>query len=326
MTYIDIWSRGSNAEGLGHIIRSSIIAKFLIKKGHKNVHQFIECDEDVKFKLKKYVSKTTFFSINENPNKFLKGGSVCVVDRFVYTRSVIKYLKKKYKKIVIFDELQKINYLEVFRKNDIVVRAQLISKNKKIKSDCKVLKGLSFFIINKKKKYSKKATKKKIDIIIMLGGGVGYFKYYNKIAHNIKSLSNKLGTVMFIMGHQSNIRQINKISSLSSNFKVVGFVEDPIKLMLKSKIGIMSGGYSKYEAAYAKLPSLIMPVKKHQVDISKEFCKFGGGLLVSSNKDLLFKSKCVELLNNSTLRKKLSKSSHKLIDGMAMERIYRYIT
>ena len=94
--------------------------------------------------------------------------------------------------------------------------------------------------------------------------------------------------------------------------------------MLQSKIGIMSGGYSKYEAAYSKLPSLIVPVKNHQFLISKEFCEAGGGIFIFDN-ELFISSKCLELLKNNNFRNKLSKSTGRTVDGLAMERIYKYI-
>ena len=204
--------------------------------------------------------------------KIFKKGSICLVDRYIYSKKIINLLKVRYKKIIIFDELKKLNNLELLRSKDIVIRAQLIANKKNVKSKCILLNGLNYFVINKKSSELKKNYRKKIDIMVMLGGGTGYLKYYMKIDKTINKLNLKLNKVLFVMGHQSSSKEINKISSLS-NFKVVQFVNDPINLMLQSKIGIMSGGYSKYEAAYSKLPSLIVPVKNHQFLISKEFCE-----------------------------------------------------
>ena len=322
---IDIWSRGSITEGWGHIIRSIALANFFKKKGHQKVRLIFECDKNVKYKLKKKFPKAIYFSINDNPEKIFKKGSICLVDRYIYSKKIINLLKVRYKKIIIFDELKKLNNLELLRSKDIVIRAQLIANKKNVKSKCILLNGLNYFVINKKSSELKKNHRKKIDIMVMLGGGTGYLKYYMKIAKIINKLNLKLNKVLFVMGHQSSSKEINKISSLSPIFKVVQFVNDPINLMLQSKIGIMSGGYSKYEAAYSKLPSLIVPVKNHQFLISKEFCEAGGGIFISKINELFISSKCLELLKNNNFRNKLSKSTGKLVDGLAMERIYKYI-
>ena len=55
--------------------------------------------------------------------------------------------------------------------------------------------------------------------MVMLGGGTGYLRALYENTKTINKLNLKLNKVLFVMGHQSSSKEINKISSLSPILK-----------------------------------------------------------------------------------------------------------
>lgn len=321
---IDVWCRGSIKEGLGHIIRSITLVNLLKKKKFK-VNLVIESDQFIRSSLKNINIVCKFIKLNESFLKINSKNKICIIDRFRYNNIPINFLKEKYEKCIFFDELKKIKFFNKLTCKDIIIQSQLTSKKKIKKHNFTYLSGLKYFVVNKKKKY-KAYQKKTIDILVMFGGGLGYFKYYYNIAKYLKKLLPDKFKIFFILGGCYNKKNYLRIKNLSKKFQILSFIKDPISLMFKSKIGIFSGGYSKYEASFAKLPSLIIPVRKHQVDIAKLFCKYGGGIYIKNifqEKNILKKINI--LLKDKKLYKKISLQTSKLIDGKASERIINFI-
>lgn len=204
----------------------------------------------------------------------------------------------------------------------------MLEKKIQINKNYKQLIGLKYFVINKN--YEKKTYDyKKInnyDFLVMLGGGVGYENYFR----NIIIFLNKYYIdfkIKIIVGPGVSLKLINFINKFLPNVEIVKFINYPEIYFKKAKIGIIGGGYSKYEVAYFNLPSIIIPVQEHQKSISKVFCNKGCGLYhdVENSSDKKLKLKIDTLLFDSKKYKNMKILQKKLIDGKALERIMRYI-
>lgn len=330
---IVLWARGSIREGMGHLIRCLSISRDLIELKLSPI-LIIECDPDVKKKidLNNFFHprlKVFFHELNKNTEDLIVGGDLCIIDRYIYDEKIFKVLKKRFNQIIVFDELEKITFESILRKDDLIVRAQLLNNRRKLEKNviCKILYGLDFFVINKKNKY-KYSTKKNIDLLVMLGGGFGYSFFYEKMAEIVSRLIRLDPSlkVTFVLGYCSDNNLNNKLLSICNNLKIYHFVEDPIELMFQSKVGVFSGGYSKYEASFARLPSLIIPVQPHQYDIGRKFCDFGGGIFagdIKINYEYIFNS-LNKLLYDKQFSQTIRRSTSGLIDGLAIQRLIKY--
>jgi len=325
-----IWSRGSREEGLGHIVRGISIAKFFRKK-FNNITLIFESDIETRSKIKKKDSishlNCKFVELDTHPEMFLDQTHLCFVDRFIYDKSIFRVIKKFTDKVIVFDELQQIDFLDFFSKNDIVIRSQLLLNQKLVSKNqhsCKLLSGLDYFVINKIENSQKNYRHlRKIDILVMLGGGAGYESFYVEIAKILKKFLKNFPNIVFILGDSYCDYLSNKIRSLDERFHTFGFVDSPMSFMKNSNMGIMSGGYSKYESAYVGLPSLILPVQEHQIGIAKAFCNNGGGIYIANTRAL--EKVILDLLDDSERLDAISASSKNLIDGKALNRIERLL-
>jgi len=324
---IVIWCRGSREEGLGHIIRGINVAKFF-KKKYDNITLIFESDLHTMSKIKEKKSIASinckFVILNENPERFLERASIYFVDRYVYDESIFRLIKNYSEKVIVFDELQQIEFLDLFSKNDILIQSQLLTKQKKQKRkySCKLLTGLRYFVINNAINNSDNVvlqSERNIDILVMLGGGSGYENYYLEVANSLDKSKCNFNKVTFILGDGYSEKLLKDITNINQKYQVFGFVDNPMQYMQNSKIGIMSGGYSKYEAAHVGMPTIVLPVQDHQISIAKEFCEHGGGIYVENTKTL--GKEVVNLFNNTSMLRTMSILSKQMIDGKALNRI-----
>ena len=99
------------------------------------------------------------------------------------------------------------------------------------------------------------------------------------------------------------------------------------ELFWKSDFAIVSGGYSKLEAAITATPSAMIATKWHQITLAEEFHKItrmpnlGYMSFLSVNK---IKETLVEYEDKIT-RKNLAKGYSNIIDGMGMDRVFSLI-
>ena len=239
---------------------------------------------------------------------------VIFIDRYSYSFEFIKKFFKA-KKIVIFDELKKVNFEHKLRKEDIIVRSQLTEKIKNNKFKCKILEGIKYFAFDS----DLKEVEQCIDLLIMLGGGNDCLKIYDRIFEEFKNYNLSNLKIFLVTGSQNY--RITKHKKKDFPFLTVrGFVNNTFGLMSKSKLAVLSGGYCKYEANYFKLPSILIAMKNHQIDISKKYCKETNNVYVGSIKHKLILKKLTQQIFNFFHKKEIFQPK-KIIDGKGMDRI-----
>lgn len=311
-----IFTRGSNNEGWGHIIRGVKLLEYFKKKIYSEL--YIECDEFVRKKIKKLGGNYKLIDIDSDIKINLSCKDVIIIDRYYYSYSFIKKFFRA-EKIIIFDELKKINFENKLRKDDIIIRSQLTDKIKKDKYKCRVLNGIKYFAF----KSNLRNITKDIDILIMLGGGNDCLNVYEKMLSEFKNHNLSNLRILLISGGE-----FYKITEAIKNdfpfLNVKGFVNDVLELMNRSKLAVISGGYCKYEANYFRLPSILVSMKNHQIEISKKYCEETKNIYAGNINDRLIMKKIAKNIYNFFFSKQSFKPK-KIIDGKGFDRIFNKI-
>ena len=311
-----ILARGSNTEGWGHIIRGVKLFEYFKKKINSKL--YVECDEFVRKKIKKLGGDYQLIDIDSYININLSSKDVIIIDRYYYSLSFIKKFFKA-EKIIIFDELKKINFENKLRKEDIIIRSQLTYKVKKKIYRCKVINDIKYFPF----KSSLRNRTKDIDILIMLGGGNNCLNFYEKIFNEFKNHNLSNLRILLISGSES-YKITEEIKNDFPFLNVKGFVNNVLELMNKSKLAVMSGGYCKYEANYFRLPSILVSMKYHQIEISKKYCEETNNIYAGNINDKLIMKKVAKNIYNFFFSKQSFKPK-KIIDGKGFDRIFNKI-
>lgn len=320
------WCRASKQEALGHFVRIKLFYEFLKSKSF-NVQLLIEVDNFTKKTIKSLVNHNediTFVPLNSTKVLKNKNYDVIIVDRFVYSLEYVKKILISSKKLFIFNEINQFRNFGLLRENDIIISSQLTNKKVVKNNKFVYLSGLNYFVINKSNVQLINKIKK-FDIVIMLGGGYGYDAYLKKLINLISHFSHK--SIKILVGPKPLINTLKYIEKSLSNYEIIKFCKYPQIYLERAKIGIIGGGYAKYEAAFYGLPSIICPVQSHQKTISKIFCNKNGGIYFDLNRDS--KKKFNQIIENLFFDKihylKLKKNQRKIIDGKAIDRIYKFI-
>ena len=260
-------SAGGN-HGWGNIKRLELIFRSL-KKNHSFKYKFIiNSNLEVENYLRS--KKIDFISLNKNnEDKILKkinSVDLSILELLYCSLKIQKKYKKISKRLVIFDDIAKRNYI-----SDVLISCQ--KKYFEIKKDdqCKHYNDYSYFpLTDNYDKYIKKKKKinKEIKIITVFIGGSNYIKDYIVLA---KALSNTNYQVIFLIGLENSAKIFQKIKEISKRFKVKINSNNIPKYILNSDVVISGGGYTKIEVAYLKTPVLCIPIHNHQKELIKNF-------------------------------------------------------
>lgn len=305
-------------------MRGITIRDFFLYKKIK-VRLFLQLDESLARAVDQFVSGDYIIAHDMNE---LPQSDICFIDQYTYTEKDIGTCQKASQRLVVFDELAKIDFLQAFRKQDIIVRAQLLKRQvSKADAVCGFLEGLPYFVI--KRKYPdqiQEHVRKQWDVLVVLGGGAGHGEVYQDLSHAFFKLDpeGKL-RLNFVLGANAPPQIISSIKEILPNANVQDYVSDLVSLMRECDVGIVSGGYSKYEAAYAGLPVVSIAVQDHQIEIADVFCQAGGGIYAGDGRIKesaeVAVSEIGRLLNTPELKKSVSQKASQLIDGQGLERI-----
>ena len=320
--------------GLGHIMRCYALAEEFVKKKNKcyflsNIDNEIIYEKINKLnikimniytspKLKKDLKYLIDFSKNNNVDWVL-------TDHYDIDSDYIKEIKNNGFKVLSVDDTSQIYY-----PSDIVLNQNIGSEklNFNTNKDTKLLLGPKYvmlrdeLLIRERKKF-----KNNVEKILVTLGGVGYSNLIDKIPKNLKEIIDKNIEIIVIFPSLNNINEkfhlkINKFNN--SNFRIVFSPENMADLYLESDIAISAGGISCYELAYFGIPNLIISIAENQLNIAKELNEKNVSVYLGKEEEFDFniiKENILKLINDNSLRRKMSKNGIKLVDGKGKKRI-----
>ena len=313
-------------KGFGNLNRSIILATYLRSKGKKIVF-LINNSYNAIIQLKKLnfkfillpknlkISKESIFL-----NEFLSSLQIkfIIIDMREFSEILSKKLKKYNFKILILDDAWCKNIYA-----DILVNPTPIlqyHKYKQIDKNCKLFLGPKFWIIQKNfKKYIKSISeikfKKKYNVVITMGGSDPY-NITQKILESLKYAENINLTILFGPFFEKN--KIKEIKNIYPNLKFYHNPTNPLIIFKKSDIVISSGGNTLFELAMLGVPTICIPIIKHQIPYSEFFENLGFSINLgkwNTKKSVVLKENLIFILKNTQIRKNMSRIGRKFSDG-----------
>jgi len=323
----------SNGSGIGHIVRSTILAsKF---KSKNKIQLFL--DTPINYKIDTKIFDITYlykkkekYSLQKDIRKFLEitkdNKGIVILDDYRINNKWISEVKKIHKKIIVFDD-----YFNKYPNADIIINTKpdfLIVDNKKkyslLNQNAKLLVGPKYSIINPKPIIS---VKSKLFKIMFYLGGSGNIKPFIKIINNLKknfiSFDQSVTYYLVVGPFCPDKQDLSKISKFR-NVKVLENKKNVISNYNFIDLFIGSSGMSFYENKYYNIPSIFFEMNTNQ-KIDLDSAKLLGFYFFLSKSDLKIDYKISKLIfhiyNNYKMIKQHTIKSIYQIDNKGSDRI-----
>jgi len=322
---------GGYSYGIGHIVRSSTLADMLRKElgDSCNITFFTNGDEVVLAYLQRegigYYIVPSSMSFREEIQFVRKNISsrpeVLLTDFLSISYEQQKYYKDYAQNLICLDDLGGLKVCA-----DAVVNGQFLDGMKEYQPDshAKLFLGAKYmimkpeyFVLNRKKKVIPNSAEK---ILIAMGGGDPE-KLSVRILKAISGIKNISVTV--VLGPAC---EITDAEVRAANPKVVlkRDVTDLHKHIFEADLGIITGGFTKYEFAAIGTPTVIIASVEHQDYLAKAFARQGLSKYLGYHKDIsdsFIRESVREMLSNGQLRKEFSQNGKRLVDGKGIDRV-----
>jgi len=320
-------------KGYGNLYRSMTLGESLRKKGCEILF-IITKNSKASQELKK--RKFSFFIIPnfrskvkecEKISKFLilQNLKTIVVDMREYGEKISKELKKNNLKVILLDDAWCKNAYA-----DLIFNGTFI-KNfldyKKINKDVNLFLGSKYFIVDKqilkhRKKINEIYDKNKYNVVISMGGSDPE-NLSSLILKSISSLPNVEITVVLGPFFKQNSK-ITQISKQTKNITILSSPKNIWKIFQKADVVISNAGNTLFELSIMRIPTLCIPVVKHQELYVKEFVSRGFSIILERPSKIsqdIIRSKLRNLLKNKHQRKNMYLAASEIIDGRGISRV-----
>jgi pseudaminic acid biosynthesis-associated protein PseG len=324
---IAIRADGGQNIGMGHIMRSLVLAKELAKTNEV----FYVCRIS-KSSLDKYkagldmIKSKGFKVVTIEENNFIEElceikADCLITDSYDVNEEYFNITKKFFKVTGYIDDMNLYYFnVDFIINQNIGAEEYLYNVNK----DTKLLLGTNYTMMREEFRdiQEKVINKESLDIMITVGGSDDK-GITNIICDYVKDLKFKFHIIIGPGFKEENINKLIDIENLKSNIKLY-FNANMIEIMKKCDIAISSCGSTLYELAACGVPTLGMVIADNQKQIADELQRVGFienlGFHNEIDREVLVETIC-ELCKNTKKRIEMSKKGILLVDGKGVERI-----
>ena len=308
---IGIKTNGSSTIGMGHIMRTLVLAKTLSR--YNKV--FYICKADEEFKIGREMIISSNYNIYNNVDVC---GDILITDSYEVNKEYFQNAKKYFKYQVYIDDLN-LFYHPV----DLLINSNINAEELNY-TEPHLLMGTKYALLREEfLNCSPKVVKEKVTDILITMGGSDPHDLTIKILHKITQLNYHFHVVV---GPAFK----NKESLYSQKYSNVTLYENAnIKALMECcDIAISASGSTLYELSACGTPSLGIVVAENQRGAANKFNKLE---MIKNLGDYnkiswsLLKSEINSLCQDFNRRKKISKTMQQLVDGLGSKRIAEYI-
>jgi len=321
--------------GMGHLMRCLALSEELIRRGHAC---FFVSKIDNDELIDRIEKNNVHFQIDSNANlredaetlvKFSNENDIdwIITDHYGIDSAYIENIKENNFNVLSVDDTAQIHYF-----SDVVLNQNIGSEKLKYSTEkhTKFLLGPKYAILRDQflAKDSRSKTNDVKKILVMLGG-TDKDNLVLKIIKSLKSFNKKIEFLVVIGPlniHYDEIKTFAEKEKLK--IRLIKSPEDMADLYLESDIAISAGGTSCYEMAYFGIPNIIISIADNQLAISNEFDEQNISIYLGKKEEITsdqLKNKFKELVDNPSLRKKMSENGNKLVDGKGKQRIIDFV-
>ncbi|WP_252250245.1 UDP-2,4-diacetamido-2,4,6-trideoxy-beta-L-altropyranose hydrolase [Clostridium sp. ZBS13] len=324
---IAIRADGGSEIGMGHIMRTLVLAKELVKTN--DVFYICRVDNPLSNKYKTGIDKIksegfNILTINEGDfiEELCKINVDCLItDSYDVNEKYFNVTKKFFRFTGYIDDMNLYHF-----NVDFIINQNMGAEKHfyKVNKDTKLFLGTKYTMLREEfRNIPSKIINKNITDIMITVGGSDIYKITNSICNYVKKLEFKFHIVIGSSFERENIQELIKLSKEKENIKLY-FNANMIELMKKCGMCISACGSTLYELAACGVPTIGIIIADNQKEIAIELTDKGIIENLGWYNQLDKESLCnaiLELDKNFNKRIEMSQKGISLVDGKGDERI-----
>lgn len=343
---------GGSVIGMGHIMRTLVLAKELSKDNDVCYACKVEGIQELDINIKEdYCEVTSLEELEKfklDDSIFLQGikkilyegfkvillneyrliselqridADLLITDSYDVNEDYFEKNKRIFKKTAYIDDINKYNFDVDFLINQ---NADAEDFNYKINDNTKLLLGTDYVLLRDEFKNNiNEPIKEKVSDIMVTVGGADPYKLTDKILNYVSELNYKFHVVIGPSFIDTSFKKKNNRNNIKFYYNA-----NMYEIMKKCDMAISACGSTLYELAACGVPTLGIIIADNQQGIGNKLDKLNAikclGWYDKISKDDLI-SNIDKLANDYMLRKSFSESAAKLIDGNGAKRIARVL-
>jgi spore coat polysaccharide biosynthesis predicted glycosyltransferase SpsG len=326
-----IIGKGGKKEGMGHLVRISALVETLAPNYLVTV--LVKQDRFGEFFFKQ--EGINCFTYQENRGLYLflekttrtEKYAVIIIDIYRISINVIKRIEKYCDFLVNFDDMQRRVQYPI---NGVFLCPQEpFNREIEPRGPTIVVKGTDFFPLRQIfTRYRKQQQlKKNVTNIGIILGGVPSKTYTLQLIRLLDYFLDKTINLHGVMGYEPG--EIHN-HSFSSRVHIGKNVDNMAAFITEMDVGIIAGGFIKFEFMCIGTPFLLVSLCNHQQELARKFASNGYGVYLGEIKNLIanpgkLQRKMESFLLNETLRVEMFGNSRRLVDGQGSSRILEIV-
>lgn len=326
-----IIGKGGKKEGMGHLVRISALVETLAPNYLVTV--LVKQDRFGEFFFKQKAINCFTYQDNRGLVLFLEKTTrnekyaVIIIDIYRISINVIKRIGNYCDFLVNFDDMQRRVQYSI---NGVFLCPQEpFNREIETRGPTVVAKGSDFFPLRKifTQYREQHQLKKNITNIGIILGGVPSKTYTLQLIRLLDHFLDKTIKLHAIMGYEPGEIQNH---SFSSRVHIGKNVDNMAAFITEMDIGIIAGGFTKFEFMCIGTPFLLVSLCNHQQKLARKFSSNGYGVYLGEIKNLIanpgkFQRTMESFLSNETLREEMFGNSRRLVDGQGSSRILEIV-
>jgi len=324
--------------GFGHLKRCVVLAKYLFKNKNINI-LFITKNYDVSLE---FIKKESFEYLlldrdlsEENESKKLceiladeKIISLVIDLKEKIDISYVEGLIKTKTKIILLDNIGPARKIA----DCVIIPTEHLRKEKLIGTK-KLYYGADYAIIDSENLNNTTVVEEEDNsdvtkILVSMGGGDCRGCIF-KVLEALEKVNEDFKTTVIIGPAFTSDKQLEDFKkTLKKEYSFKRNVDNMLELMSESDMGILLFGVTAYEAAFTRLPSVILSFSERNKEAAELFKEFGTCFYIGDYDDVNEEDIAREigrLLVDVETRKRFGENGAKLVDGQGVKRVSQII-
>jgi len=311
MTKLVIRTHASPDVGFGHLNRCLILAEALRQYG---------CDVDVYVNshpsIQEFIKTLKIHYLAASNIDDLPQADACVVDMYCYDSEYYKELRKKYKKIIIFDD----DELDIPEGVSAIINGNIYAKKNNYPKTIFCFAGIKYFLLRTEFLGKQKSPHAKN--IFVCTGGSDPENQTTRILSLLSKVTVRQIDVVYGPGfdNESIMSEWSSHPQIKSHYAIDNISE----LMQDAAYCVTGAGSIMYELGYMGVPVACLGLAKHQRIIAEHFERKEavvnlGDYSKASDLDIMKNLKIMDA--DANMRMKLGRNIKQLIDGKGSKRL-----
>ncbi len=329
---------GSPEIGMGHIMRSVVLAEELKRGGCQVVFMSREDEATHKLLKEKSIEVHTIsdeslplhgdlMKEKETIKAVLKKiqPDVVVTDSYDITASYLETIKPYCKVLVSIDDLAEIEFC-----SDIIVNGNLKGEQMRYKTsnpDVKLLLGPRYILLGNqfRELQGKEKSLDLIENILVTMGGGDVMNLTPKVIRAFSGISHNIAIRVMLGPAFNNLDEIKvAINESKRSFEILRNPKNIAELMFQADLAVSGGGSTLYELAVAGTPSIVLCQARNQLELADALDKYGTVVNLGDGRKVdeeKIKNTLEYLMRAPDVVRMMKERCRELVDGRGVVRV-----